>query len=104
MLLEIEGHETTTVYTARDALERVRSVKPQVVLLDIGLPEIDGYEVARQIRKLPALDQACLIALTGYGQAEDRQRAQEAGFDDHLIKPADLAKLRSAISRHLGGT
>jgi PAS domain S-box-containing protein len=100
MLLEFEGHEIATAYTAHEALERAQVLKPQVILLDIGLPDINGYEIARRLRKLRDLDGVCLIALSGYGQAEDRHRAQSAGFDDHLIKPADLAKLRSAIARH----
>ena len=100
LLLEIEGHEIATAYTAHEALERAQSLKPQVILLDIGLPEINGYEIARRLRQMRDLDGVCLIALSGYGQAEDRHRAHSAGFDDHLIKPADLAKLRSAIARH----
>lgn len=98
MMLRLEGHEVEAVYRGRDALERMGTFRPQVVLLDIGLPELNGYEVARQIRRLPGTAELRLIALTGYGQAEDRARALEAGFDDHLVKPVDNSVLR----RHLG--
>jgi two-component system CheB/CheR fusion protein len=99
MLLEIEGHTVTTAYSAREALELAQCLKPEIVLLDIGLPEIDGYEVARRLKKQNGLDGVCLIALTGYGQLEDRQRAQRAGFADHMIKPVDLEKLRGAMAK-----
>ncbi len=101
LLLQMDGHETATAYSAREALERALSLKPQVVLLDIGLPEIDGYEIARRLRGQSDFADTCLIALTGYGQAEDRKRARGAGFDEHLIKPADLGKLRRAIALHV---
>jgi CheY-like chemotaxis protein len=99
MLLSIHGHDTQAVYSGKDALSRVRSFKPEVALLDIGLPEMNGYELAQRLRAMPHLEGMRLIALTGYGQAEDRQRAQAAGFDDHLVKPVDL----SALSRTLRG-
>jgi signal transduction histidine kinase len=102
MLLEMEGHDASTAYSAREALERAETLKPQIILLDIGLPEIDGYEVARRLRKLEALERTYLIALTGYGQAEDRRRARSAGFDEHMIKPADLERLRTALAATAG--
>jgi CheY-like chemotaxis protein len=68
------------------------------MLLDIGLPEMNGYEVARRLRSLPALKRIRLIALTGYGQAVDRARAQQAGFDDHLMKPVESAALARALA------
>jgi two-component system CheB/CheR fusion protein len=67
------------------------------MLLDIGLPDIDGYELARRLRALPEVDAARLIAVTGYGQAEDRRRAQDAGFDDYLVKPVEFESLRSML-------
>jgi len=70
------------------------------VLLDIGLPGMDGLEVARRLRKLPVTETALLIAISGYGQAEDRQRAVAAGFDEHIIKPADPARLSALIAAH----
>jgi two-component system CheB/CheR fusion protein len=98
MLLAMEGHEASTAYSAHEALECATALKPQIILLDIGLPEIDGYEVARRLRSLDALERTYLIALTGYGQAEDRKRARDAGFDEHMIKPADLDRLRTALA------
>ena len=69
------------------------SFRPEVMLLDIGLPGMDGYEVARRVRELPGGDRIQLIALTGYGQSDDRRRALAAGFDAHLVKPVEPAKL-----------
>ena len=70
---------------------------PNVVLLDIGLPEMDGYEVARRLRQIPELKDVRLIAMTGYGQASDRERSAAAGFDDHLVKPVDPRKLQELL-------
>jgi signal transduction histidine kinase len=95
LLLKLDGHETQSVYTPADALERARSFEPEVILLDIGLPGMDGYEVARRIRSHGS--RARLVALTGYGQSEDVQRAREAGFDEHLVKPADPDELRQKL-------
>ena len=75
-----------------------KSFNPDVVLLDIGLPRMDGYEVARRLRHSLLRKGAKLIALTGYGQAEDRERAQAAGFDAHLVKPVDLAALTRLLA------
>jgi CheY-like chemotaxis protein len=71
---------------------------PDVALLDIGLPDIDGHELARRLRAMPETTQAMLVALTGYGQAEDQQQAYKAGFDHHMAKPADLAKLLELLA------
>jgi CheY-like chemotaxis protein/two-component sensor histidine kinase len=98
MLLELEGHEVCAVYTAQAALEHARTFNPSVVLLDIGLPEMDGYEVARRMRAIPALRDVRLVALTGYGQADDRRRARDSGFDDHLTKPVDLSNVERTIA------
>ena len=70
---------------------------PDVILLDIGMPRMDGYEIARQVRERPETQAVLLIALTGYGQDEDRRRSHEAGFNSHLVKPVDLAALRTWI-------
>ncbi|MCW1912135.1 response regulator [Luteolibacter sp. GHJ8] len=94
MLLEIGGHEVTIAHHGTDALAKAEEFQPEVVLLDIGLPGMDGFEVARQLRGNPAHRDAFLIAVTGYGSDEDQTRAKEAGFDQHLVKPADLRKLR----------
>jgi len=98
-VLELDGHVTRAVYSAQEALEQAVAFTPDIILLDIGLPEMDGYEVARRIRATQRLDQVKLVALTGYGQVEDLRRAQEAGFDDHLVKPVDF----ETLSRCLGG-
>jgi CheY-like chemotaxis protein len=98
-VLELDGHVTKAVYSARHVLEQAVAFAPEIILLDIGLPEMDGYEVARRVRALKRQDLVKLVALTGYGQVEDRRRAQEAGFDDHLVKPVDF----ETLSRCLGG-
>ena len=98
MVLNFDGHETQRVYTARDALERTQSFRPDIVLLDIGLPEIDGYEVARRLRAIPGLEGVRLVALTGYGQPEDRARTRAAGFDAHLVKPVEFPALERVIA------
>jgi len=98
LLLELQGHEVATVYTAQAALQRAQTFIPSIVLLDIGLPEMDGYEVARRMRAMPELNGVRLVAVTGYGQAEDRIRTRDAGFDDHLIKPVDLLSVEQTIA------
>jgi len=72
--------------------------RPQIALLDIGLPGMDGYELARRLRAQPGLGQTALVALTGWGQEEDRRRSQEAGFAHHLVKPVDLATLQELLA------
>ncbi|HEX7283901.1 MAG TPA: response regulator, partial [Vicinamibacterales bacterium] len=98
MLLRVLGAEVALAHSGRQALERVASFNPDVVLLDIGMPGMDGYEVARRIRANPAHRNMQLIALTGWGQDEDRQRSAAAGFNHHLVKPADVDKLRQLLS------
>jgi signal transduction histidine kinase/ActR/RegA family two-component response regulator len=98
MILSLEGHEVQSVYTAKEALARVLSFKPDVALLDIGLPEVNGYELARRLRAHPEVEKIRLVALTGYGQAEDKEQALGVGFDDHLVKPADLRALQRALA------
>ncbi|TDU81327.1 phospho-acceptor domain-containing protein [Prosthecobacter fusiformis] len=97
-LLKRVGHEVSVAYDGPEALEKARGQVPQAVVLDIGLPSMDGYEVARLLRQEFAESQPLLIAVTGYGQEEDRQRAMEAGFDHHLVKPVDVTKLKSLLS------
>lgn len=96
-LLELDGHVATPVYSAQDALDKVASTDVDAVVLDIGLPQMDGYEVARRIRQLDRGAGIRLIALSGYGQKEDREKSEAAGFDDHLVKPADFAMLAAAL-------
>jgi CheY-like chemotaxis protein len=98
MLLTFQGHHTQVAYTAIEALSCVAAFRPDVGLLDIGLPEMNGYELAKKLRAFSSLNGMRLIALTGYGQAEDLQRSHEAGFDAHLIKPVDLDKLERALA------
>jgi PAS domain S-box-containing protein len=97
MLLSMEGHKTRTVNTARAALLAVPDFKPEVVLLDIGLPEMDGYEVARRLRTQNGVHRMRLVAVTGYGQPADRQRAHAAGFDEHMVKPVEPAVLQEFL-------
>ena len=81
-----------------DRMARPRFSRPDVALLDIGLPVMDGYELAARLRELPDLNGMKLIALTGYGQESDRQKSREAGFDHHLVKPVDLLMLESVVA------
>ncbi|MES2438242.1 MAG: PAS domain S-box protein [Verrucomicrobiota bacterium] len=94
MLLQLLGHDTRTAHTGPEAVALSAGFVPQVVLLDIGLPEMDGFEVARHLRSMPVMKKAFLVALTGYGTDGDRQLTKDAGFDEHLAKPADLKLLR----------
>jgi signal transduction histidine kinase/CheY-like chemotaxis protein len=96
MLLQMDGHHAESVYDPSIALERVGEFDPEVILLDIGLPIMDGYEVARRLREIG--NKARLVALTGYGQAKDVQRARAAGFDSHLVKPVELLDLVKELS------
>jgi CheY-like chemotaxis protein len=97
MLLELEGHEVAVAHDGLSALERVRTFAPSVVILDIGLPGMDGHEVARRLRQDPMLQSVRLIALTGYGQPTDTQKARDSGFDSHLVKPVHLESLRPLL-------
>lgn len=99
LLLQAQGHQVAVEYSAQDALERARLEAPEVLLLDIGLPDMDGNALARQMRTLPQTASATLIALTGYGQEKDRIRSKEAGFDHHLVKPADSTVLKDLLAR-----
>jgi CheY-like chemotaxis protein len=103
-LLMFQGHQTQVAYSAKEALTCVETFTPDVGLLDIGLPDMNGYELAKKLRAISRLDSMRLIALTGYGRAEDHQRTRAAGFDHHLVKPVDLTKLERvlALQRHVG--
>ena len=92
-LLQLGGHEIHKAVDGVQALEAATRVRPDLVLLDIGMPGMDGYEVARRIRSQPWGREATLVALTGWGQENDRKRSREAGFDSHCIKPLDLQRL-----------
>ncbi len=95
------GHETRTAFTGPDAVAVAAEFLPEVVLLDIGLPGMDGFEVARRIRAMPALADALLIAMSGYGREEDRTEARLAGFDEYMVKPVDLDALRERLSNRI---
>lgn len=98
VLLELEGYVVRIANDGAAALNVAREFEPDVLILDIGLPGMDGFEVARQLRNSPESKDALLIALTGYGEAESRQRSQHAGFDHHVVKPADIDYLLSLVS------
>ncbi|RZL01756.1 MAG: response regulator [Rubrivivax sp.] len=101
MLLEAEGHEVRGAGSGAKALEIVASWQPQVVLLDLGLPRMDGYEVAARLRAVPGLGQARLVALTGWGAQKDREKTAAAGFDAHLVKPIDPEVLLRSLDEFL---
>ncbi len=98
-LLEVQGHAVSVEYDAAGALARARREHPDVLLLDIGLPDMDGHELARRLRAQPENAGATLVALTGYGQRQDREEAQQAGFDHYLVKPADLAEVNEVLAQ-----
>ncbi len=93
MLLSLDGYETQSVHSAQAALDAAVLMQPDVVLLDIGLPEMDGYDVARRLRAMPNVVSPTIVALTGYGQPADRDRAARAGFDEFLVKPVEATVL-----------
>jgi two-component system CheB/CheR fusion protein len=99
MFLEGLGHHVRAVYDGVAALDAARTSPPDVMLVDIGLPGMDGYEFARRVRRDPDLDRVILVALTGYGREEDKQRAMAAGFDYHLVKPVSADALHGLVSR-----
>jgi CheY-like chemotaxis protein len=96
-LLSIGGHETRMAHDGPDALLQAERFQPDVVFLDIGMPTLDGHETARLIRQQPWGKQMVLVALTGWGQSEDRRRSKEAGFNHHLVKPADPAVVEKLL-------
>ncbi|HYQ90756.1 MAG TPA: ATP-binding protein, partial [Candidatus Competibacteraceae bacterium] len=97
-VLQLAGHQVRVVYDGRSALEAAQSDPPEIVILDIGLPDIDGYEVACRLREQPRFDHVVLITVTGYGHDEARRRAREAGIDYHLVKPADPDELLALLA------
>jgi two-component system CheB/CheR fusion protein len=99
MILELLGHHVRVVHDGLAALDAARSNVPDIMLVDIGLPGMDGYEVARAVRGEPALKSIVLVALTGYGRPEDKAQALAAGFDYHLVKPVDLDALGDLVAQ-----
>ena len=98
MLLEMYGHTVSVEHSGENALATARSSPPNALLLDIGLPGIDGFELARQIRAAPATAKALLVAMTGYSRAQDRKKSLEAGFNHHLEKPVDIDTLLALLN------
>ena len=97
-LLRAAGHAPEAVHDGRAALQRIVDSRPDLAILDIGMPGLNGYEVAQQVRRAPGLDRLMLVALTGWGGVQDRERARRAGFDAHLTKPAGFAELKQLIA------
>ena len=96
-ILKLLGHDVAVAYDGPTAIEVARAHHPEIVVLDIGLPGMDGYEVARRLRQEDCCRGAMLIAASGYGQEEDRRRSKAAGFDHHLVKPVDYAVLNKLL-------
>jgi PAS domain S-box-containing protein len=99
MLLELTGNKTSLAHDGEEAIEAIERERPEVVLLDIGLPKLDGHEVCRRVREQPWGKNIVIIALTGWGQADDRRRSEEAGFNGHLVKPVDYDELLELLSK-----
>jgi CheY-like chemotaxis protein len=96
-VLKARGHVTRVALDAPAALRVARDFMPDIAFLDIGLPVMDGYELAGRLREVPGLEHTRLIALTGYGQESDRERSRAAGFQDHLVKPVDFDAVEAAV-------
>jgi CheY-like chemotaxis protein len=99
MILRVSGYDVRCVYDGPTVLQAAKAYRPDVVVLDIGLPGLSGYDVARLLREQPEFRRIPLVAVTGYGQEEDRRRSQEAGFDYHLTKPVDPDALQAFVAR-----
>lgn len=104
MLLKLQGNQTQTAHDGEEAVRRALEFAPDVILLDIGLPKLDGYDACRAIRKQRLGNQPVVIALTGWGQEDDRRKSREAGFDSHLVKPVDYKALLAMIESLLPST
>jgi CheY-like chemotaxis protein len=103
MLVQLAGHDVRVAYDGPPALTLAQAFQPQVVLLDLNLPAMDGYEVARRLRERPETHEAVLAAVTGWGQPEDRRRSKDAGFDRHFVKPVDPNVITKLLSDARGG-
>lgn len=103
-LLQDLGHEATFVTDPRDAVRTAKAFVPDIAFLDLGMPHIDGYALARSFRDDQALSGVCLVAVTAYGSVEHRRRSREAGFDAHVQKPADVDVLRAIIAQFADGS
>ena len=99
LLLRMEGHDVRVAHDGPAALAAVEADPPDLVFLDIGMPVMNGYDVAQRLRQRPGLENLVLVAMTGWGQEEDRRRSHEAGFDHHLVKPVDPDALHQLLAR-----
>ena len=99
MMLKYMGNETNTAHDGLEALEVAETFRPDVILLDLGMPRLNGYDAARRIRQEPWGRHTVLVALTGWGQEKDRRRSQQAGFDLHPVKPVDPAALERLLAK-----
>jgi len=102
MLLKIQGHEVQTARDGSEAIAVALRWRPEFIVLDLGLPGIDGYQVAARLKQEPSCGASVIIAVTGYGQVEDRQRSRAAGIDHHLLKPVDPGVLLALLARSHG--
>jgi CheY-like chemotaxis protein len=100
LLLQTSGHMVSVVYTARDAIDHVNTEIPEVILLDIGLPEMDGITLAKHFRSMSGMAHVLIVAVTGYGADENRKEALSSGFDDHLVKPIDVIYLENLFLKN----
>ena len=98
-LLAMDGHEILVSHDGLDAVAKAAAFRPAVILLDIGLPQLDGYDACRRIREQPGGKDIVMIAMTGWGQADDRRKSKDAGFDSHFVKPVDHAVLVELLSQ-----
>lgn len=98
MLLKHNGDDTATAHDGLDALEAAEHFRPHVILLDIGMPKLNGYEVCRRIREQQWGKDVLIIAVSGWGQSRDRQQSQESGFDHHMVKPVDFSALIAVLA------
>ncbi|WP_373988733.1 response regulator [Duganella sp. BuS-21] len=100
-LLEMHGYQTAVAYSGLTGLEAARTFQPHAILLDLGMPGMDGYQVASALRAVPDFDEVALVAFTAWGDVVTRQRVIDTGFDDHIIKPANLERILSALRNAL---
>ncbi len=98
LLLRLQGQEVQVAFDGSNALATAATFRPQIIFLDIGMPGMDGYEVARRLRREPNMEKVTLVALTGWGQEEDRRRSQDAGFDLHIVKPVEPEALQELFA------
>ncbi len=100
LLLRALGHDAHVEHDAHHAIERARQLSPDILFLDIGLPDMDGHALAQRLRAMPETADAMMVALTGYGQPEDKARALQAGFDHHVVKPVKLEEIEALLGEH----